>query len=580
MALTPGNTGMSPKRQLNPIPPPAATPLERDVAQAAWEENVNRRERAKVEARGAERLQIAEERYKSFRAEQQAKRDRALELLQKDISNAQAHLWKTQLQTESTVNDLEAQRQDARVQEEAFRTARQQAHQKVNDIRESAATHSQWAFDEIGKVQASMEEEISAIHADALATVQDHRKQAAEHKAKTASDVAVRQSDANTFVKDTLARTQEGVLRHETQRHRAAAQIERIGELHQATRTQVQNAMRLQDEKSKNQTKELQSLAYQVQQRTDKALAEKMANISNELAEAKEFCYKMKIDLAEDSRLTKLALADMEQKAAHETREAHRKLRQLQNTVLDGFNTCQRTAQQAQETIQASRVACGQELEALERQFQTVNDETRDRVKAILAQWAADRDYTDEAIRRSEKQRKEALDEVTSSMSRAQRVYETKGQHLRETCLSNVEDMKRQEAQARSTAQQVSEARKVPDDQATEAALAEMQKLKEEIEAMQAQADHAVEGFQMKAAEEEQQLLQEAEVHVDTCKQAAKQALEDEKVYSKETSEAWARIRKVSYHLRLANLHDFANGIVNGHFDNELALQDDTRAIC
>lgn len=559
----------------HPIPPPRGNGLEREAVQTAWKAKELQREAGKVEARGAERLVLAQERYQAFRAQQQKAREAAAEALRRDISRAQEHLWRTQLNTEETLQDLETQRQSWEEEEKDSKVARQKAQQRVYTARENVDAYAAQADAEADAAAQAAEQEVEASKAAAKAAVAAHREDRSRFQDQTSKDLAAKKEQAESFVEDVIAKTKSCMRQMETERHHAAMHMDLVAERHQATKTEAQARMKLHEEKSKKQAKELEHMTHQLRLRSDEALAEKMAGTQRELTSAKAFCAQVQTDMEEAIRSTKLAAMKIEAEAAANTFEEQRKLQDLENNALQSFKGSREEAQGAWDETASRRKALQEELDEIHAQYQKLHDDTRSKMTSIMAQWNESRQAMEKSIADFEVKRKDAFEELEVVMQRTKEKHQVQNQAIRQSCVHAVAECKEEsEKVVFATYEAAVDAARV-EEAAAAAALAEAQRWKDQIPGLEAEADAEIEAFLAEAAVQEEQLRRDSEAQVSLSKRLTQTAHEEEKVYITETSAAWARVRKACYQLRLASLHDFAKGIASGGFDQKLKMDDE-----
>ncbi|CAE8707462.1 unnamed protein product, partial [Polarella glacialis] len=261
-------------------------------------------------------------------------------------------------------------------------------------------------------------------------------------------------------------------------------------------------------------------------------------------------------------------VSDAEEQAGHTTREAARRVQALENAVNDGFFGSRQALIEADQRNRANREAMEAELEALEQKFQSVEEATKKRCEDILVRWAAERNKACETTKRLEEKGHAAVKDVEAVLQKFAKENLVLTVDVREGCSETAAQLHRQAVTAVRRTLLAAEEAKLADDKAAEAAMAELHTLREKVAAFEAAADAEIEAELAKAAECEFHFRQETEEHANAAKELTKEAHAKEKTFISESATAWAQVRKACYQLRLANLHDFAQGIVSGEFDD------------
>lgn len=569
--MEPADLAKEPKAKAHPVPPPRGHELEKEVVEAAWKAKEMKREQGKVELRGAERLAVARERHKNFRARQLREREAAAEALERDISKAQEHLWKTQVQTNATLEEMESQQGVYQAQENDAIWAKQRAQQRVFSSREESAQHSAWTETQVHDAVLRADEAVEAHRADVKSLVHLHRSERNEFKEKLQKEVAARQAETKAFVEDILLQTNSCLRQKETERHHAVMHCDKVAEMHQTTRTQAQARMKLHDEKSKQQVKDLEKLTYQLRLRSDEALAEKISQTTGHLGEAKAFCAKVREEMAEEIQLAKQNASRIEEEAAMNTRNEQRKLEELESKALDSFITSIGEAQSSRLETEAKRKFLQVELDELHSKYQELHDAMQAKMKSIMELWRADRASMDMQIRSCEERRQVAFEAVTKSMKERTGQLEVRSKELVDNCSHVVVECQRHSEDQVFACYEAAVDVAKSEEQHAEQTLKAAQQWKAQIQGIEERADEEIEAYQLRAQHMEAQMEKDAQAQVNLSKRLAQTAHQEEKVYISETALAWARVRKACYQLRLASLHDFAKSITAGEFDSKVS---------
>eukprot|EP00933_Yihiella_yeosuensis_P007819 TRINITY_DN11299_c0_g1_i1.p1 TRINITY_DN11299_c0_g1~~TRINITY_DN11299_c0_g1_i1.p1 ORF type:complete len:596 (+),score=172.14 TRINITY_DN11299_c0_g1_i1:67-1788(+) len=543
------------------------TDLEKETQSIAWNNNEMKREQQKVAWRGAERVRIADERYNKIRAQQQANRDSQQAGLQRDIQNAEAHLWRHNLAAEKMLQDLEDNKVEVMSFEERCRSHRQEAVQKVSETRELQDQHLANTHQEIDNVKQAASDAVETLWAETRAKLDEDKQQRMDWQAETQARLVAREADANRFADEVAMFSTKEVLKMETFRHRAAASADRVQELAQATRTEAQNHMRIHSERAKEQAKELRQITHQVKLRCDTALADKMAETAAEFHSARDFCQQAALQFKQLKDENRRKVAEAEAAAGEETQTAARQVRNLELAMLDRWTEARSSIKEAGDSKNKSSEQYEQEIKALEIRFQELQEETQNRVKEIMKQWADGSKENGDAIERLAKQGREAMEELKQANGRISKITSGKHMDMQASTAAQAQLVQKQAQQDIEAIRREADEKKDEDDKATQIALAELNRLKQEAADAEAAADAEIEGAMARATLCETEMKQQAEAEAKMFKDRTKAAHAEEKLFITDTAAAYSRLRKACYQLRLANQHDLAQAIVGGEFD-------------
>eukprot|EP00435_Cladocopium_sp_Y103_P061967 s305_g23.t1 len=522
-----------PKAKAHPVPPPRGHELEKGEM---------KREQGKVELRGAERLAVARERHKNFRARQLREREAAAEALERDISKAQDHLWRTQVQTNATLEEMESQQGVYQAQENDALWAKQRAQQRVFSSREESAQHSAWTETQVNDAVLRADEAVEAQRADVKSLVHLHRSERNEFKEKLQKEVSARQAETKAFVEDILLQTNSCLRQKESERHHAVMHCDKVAEMHQTTRTQAQARMKLHDEKSKQQVKErrgwcemdLEQLTYQLRVRSDEALAEKISQTTGHLGDAKAFCAKVREEMAEEIQLAKQNASRIEEEAAMNTRNEQRKLEELESKALDSFINSIGEAQSSRQETEAKRKAMQVELDELHSKYQDLHDATQAKteggagsrfskhrnllisylMKSIMELWREDRASMEQQIGSCEARRQEAFEAVTKSMKERTGQLEVRSKELIDNCSHVVVECQRHNEDQVFACYEAAVDVARSEEQHAEQTLKAAQQWKAQIQGIEERADEEIEAYQLRAQHMEAQMEKDAQAQV------------------------------------------------------------------
>ncbi|CAE8700963.1 unnamed protein product, partial [Polarella glacialis] len=351
-------------------------------------------------------------------AQQASDRENQADMLQKEVSHAQAHLWKSQQAHDITMEELQDQASQEENRAAEHSAQRQQSMQSVNEMRDQGAQHSAWTDEQMNLRMEAAEQSVATLRDETRDRLGTDRQQREDWQAQRKREMLARAEDAHRFADEIGLHSTSEALKLETYRHRAATAIDRVAELAQATRTAAQATMRRHEDKAVEHAKELKGLTHQVRIRTDTALAEKMTGTAKELNEAKVFVDKVKRDLASMTLEFHLKVSDAEKQAGHTTREAARRVQALENAVNDGFFGSRQALIEADQRNRANREAMEAELEALEQKFQSVEEATKKRCEDILVRWATERNKACETTKRLEEKGHAAVKDVEAVLQK------------------------------------------------------------------------------------------------------------------------------------------------------------------
>lgn len=543
------------------------TPMEQSAATSRQEAGHFERERKRVSARAAERLAEAERRHRAVLEQLEAERAEKQEALHRETKAKQAELERQEeALRQHLVDGRSRTAEHHKLKEQQLHSKREALQLHAQARREIEQNHAQTIRD-LHEATQLADSTIANARADTRAKLDVLRQHRENLQAKLHEDISVRTAASRAFVEDMHAQANKRVLKSEAYRHSAAMTSERVGELAQASRSTAQRKAQLDEEKAAWQAAEMAKSCHRTQVLTDAAVKEQLQGSAAELQRARDHCARVKEEMAQAAAeyADKIRQAEKEHKQRDLEVESERLA--LEENRMEAFKGNCQAMQQADARFRTKRDACEAELEAVERRLREVEHETRQRAEGILAEWAAGNAAAEEAARELERRAEEALKEMQGKIAEKELAKDEHKNTLSLVGEQSVSALVRKANQVIDSTQATLEAARQSDERAAAQAMETWRGIRGQPDQIVADADAQVEAAMQRAGEEERRLQLEADARCEAARARAKAAQSEEQRLKAETSEAWARLRKAGFQLRLANLHDFAQGIVLGQFD-------------
>lgn len=528
------------------------------------------RERRTVEQRAAERLKIASDRHEQVLAGLRSFRDQRVSQLQQEVDRLNAHREDVQDRSRSTINKLQEQQREQERNRDQHKVDRLDALDRVFQSRQGVLNHT-------------AETDSAIVNASELAgeNIQDIREQAAVHRdvARHQRSDALADSNAqkSRLTKDSdavvaAARKQAAanVLHSEIVRNHAAVTVDHVRMKDQATRTAMEATALRTAEKADRRCRELAKVAHQVDKKCHSEIQARMKNSALDLEAAHDYCRQVKEALANEAADYKQLMVRIGQDAEANARDVERQVRQLEYERLECFAEGRRKIDEAMDYKAMKRAECDSEIGAVHNRLREVEMETRRRAKQILDMWLAGNRSAEFRVRELEQEGSDAIAEMQRIVNDMIKDSKAASEDLHKQGTDGVQQLEDQGRNTMNSTQPSVDIARRGHDEAKRSAMSEWADLKLEPAQIRAKADAEIDAMMAEADTEIQRLEREYNKWVRGPRAATKAAREEEAWLLESSAAAHKRIRAAIYQLRLFNLHDFAEDIASGVFDEPL----------
>lgn len=545
-----------------------ATPMELSAMSSTHDAGQFERECSKTSARGADRLAVASRRHQAVLDQLEADRRSRQANLERQTGTHQADLNRQVAATRDYLTTSQARTTELE-QDEAERVAdKRQALQRQTQAREEVDSNHQQTTRDLLDATEKADVAIAQSKSDTRAKLDFLKQHREALEAKLGEDLQWRADACLTFVDGVYSESTQRVLKAEAYRHSAAMTCERMGELAQASKTTAQQKVKLTEEKAAIRAAELSRECHQTQVQTDKAVKEQLQGSKTELQRARQYCERVREAMAQEAAEYADRIREVEREHRQHDLDWEMKRDTLEEQRKEVAKAGNQAVQDQEDRFQVRRKACEAELDAVERRLREVEQETRQRSEMILEQWVAGNAAAEQTARDLERDAEQALKEMRERVATG--VQENSGQNddLKKKGEASVEALERRANHAVDSTQPALEAARKADEQAAAEAMDELKRIRPEPGRISAEADADVDTTMQRAAAEEDRLQREADEFCNEAKARMKAAHDDEKRMKAQAAEAWSRLRKACHQLRLMNLHDFAQAIVDGEYSD------------
>lgn len=525
------------------------------------------RERSKISARAADRIAVASQRHQAVIDRLQADRKARQDSLELEAAAHQAELDHQVVRTRDHLAAAE-ERTCEHEQEEVQRVEeKRRALEQKAQSREQVLSHHQQTTRNLIEATQQADEAISQSRAETQERSAELKRHREDMEATMTEDMWSRTDASQVFIRDVHAQSMQRVRKAEAYRHSATMTCERMGELAQASKTTAQRAVKLNEEKAAIRAAEMTQECHNTQVQTDRAVKEQLQGSVSGLQKAREYCDRVREEMSLDTAKCSQKIREIEQAQRGKDQERELQRSALEEERKDAAKAGNKAVQDQEDRFQARRKASEAELDAVEKRLREVEQETRQRAESILEQWAAGNAAAEEAARDIERRAEQALKDMREKVAAGEQANSGQNGEIKKNGADTVSALERQANHVVDSTQPKLEATRRADEKAAAEATETLKQLKPEPGRLAAEADAEADAAMQNAAAEEQRLQQEGEAFCSTAKATMKAAHDEEKQMKVESAEAWSRLRKACHQLRLLNLHDLAQAIVDGDFD-------------
>lgn len=302
----------------------------------------------------------------------------------------------------------------------------------------------------------------------------------------------------------------------------------------------------------------------------DCVLKEKMRDSALNLEAAHEYCQQIRRLLTNENAQFKKRMRQIELEAAANARSEERKVLALEADRLSDFMQAHQMVNQTETLVHSKRAECEAEIDEIHRRLRQAETDSRQRADQILAQWVAGSEAAEQAVQKLEEQGRKIMEEMQNEVNGKLKAFMEQNALVQGQGATDVAELERQANKVVDATRPAMEAARRDDESEAAVAMAKWHEARSLPEELSRKADVAIAAREAQAREEEVQLSHLAEQRKEAARAATKAANEEERWLQAETAEAWSRIRKACFELRLVNLHDFAQAIVAGECDAQM----------
>jgi len=239
----------------------------------------------------------------------------------------------------------------------------------------------------------------------------------------------------------------------------------------------------------------------------------------------------------------------------------------LEVNRLKGIQQSGKDVKGAIQRFQNTRDSCEGGIDEVEKRLREVEEEMRKQYEDIMRQWTEDNEAAEKQIKALEEKAKIATKEMEEHVANDSAATSGQKRAVVDGGSETVAETRRQTHSVLDKAHPSLEAARDNDERIYQATLEAIKALRPEAGRIAAATDAEVAVTTQKVLDDERALEEGSTLLVEDSKARMRADHQQEQRLKHETSEAWARLRKACFQLRLGNLHDFARGIVDGDFD-------------
>mmetsp|Transcript_29030 Transcript_29030/g.52740 ORF Transcript_29030/g.52740 Transcript_29030/m.52740 type:complete len:594 (-) Transcript_29030:152-1933(-) len=524
-------------------------------------------QKAKVSRQTEDRLAVAEARHRQVLAGIEREADATGSVLHVHTRSHEREGNRLEAVAQESVAKTEALDREQQELEAQHIETRREGLERVARLRQHTEEHTQNIDRDIQEIRASADEALENSRAEARAKLADLSQQRAEIHENCRSNMDRRHKACEALQSSLDVSSHLQVVKSEVTRQRAAVAVDYAGAVSQATKTISQERVLRNEAKAEEQARDLALNGHQLQDEVASSLKQRLRRNFVDLQAAHDYCAEVKIALASDTTQYKRRMRQIDTEAASAAREEERKVIAQDQDRLAVFKQAHRHVENCEENFQARRMECEGEHDEIHQRLRQVERDTRARADQILAQWVADSEKAEQTIRNLEEKGRKAIEAMQAAVNDEIRQLGERNAAAQENGATAVASLERQANEVVNSTQPALEAARCADEEAAARALATLRDIKKRPEEIRATADAKIDAKMEEARLEEERLKQEAEARIAAFRAETKASAREEKQLQEETAQAWTRLRSACYQLRLVNLHDFAQGIVDGNFD-------------
>lgn len=541
--------------------------MEQSAASNHRDAAVLERQTRNLSQRTADRLNVAQDRHRAVLNQLDADTTRRQNAYQAETSKLEA-TWGQHVQaTQGSVARAHRDIRQNEAAEEQWMSSKRHCMQHQAEARSEVDRNHAETTRNLLQAGERADAAIVASKAETRAKLEVLRQHRMNLQNKMNTDMQTRSAMQAGYVDDMRVKGSKREIKTEAYRHTSAMTCERVGEIAQAAKTGSQKQVDLLREKAIVQVVDMAKTAHETLVQTDSAVKEHLEGSAVELQAARDHCGQVRQEMAHEAAEYAEMMRQLELKQRAKDQDVEDKRLGLENDRVESFKAGCQFAQDAEARFRERRMACEAELDAVDRRLREIEQDTKRRAEEIMESWTSGNAAAEATVRSLEEQAETELKNMQSYVAEGERDKSQQNTELKQSSSEAVAALKDHGNQVLSDTQPTLEATREADEQAAAAAMQTVKSLRPEPGQIAAAADASVEAAMQRAREEDQRLQAESEANQEVAKAATRTAHQEEIYFKAEASEAWARLRKACFQLRLINLHDFAQGIVDGTFD-------------
>lgn len=465
----------------------------------------------------------------------------------------------------------ELQRLDATREQHA--EVAQDGLKRVEQARNLASEHSAVMERRIEEVKEAGQLPVDASRDEASAQLAHLAHVRAELQGRTQQGLVMRGQNCETQVAAFSDEGQSAVLEALEIRRRTAMTVDNAGSQRQAAATRSQEVVKKNQEWADEQAQQLAQSTSDLEAQCAAALQAKQRASAQALEAAKDYCLEVQKELVQENSRYRRRMQDIETEAAFGAKAAERAVQSLEAERLQNFVQARQALQDVEDQLHECRSAHDGELGEVFERVRQVEADTSSRADQIQCEWLETGKATEQHISQLEEQGVEAVETMRKSIADKLQEYRTQNATAKETGLQAITALRLKLAEVMDSVQGQVAASSLADEQIAEAAHRQLALLRGQPRDLQRATDAAIDAEMSAASEEAQRLQEAAHEQIVASRSTTRAAWEEEQRLKSETAEAYSHLRRFCYELRLAGLHDFAEGIVAGLYDQSIVVK-------
>jgi len=526
--------------------------------------------REQVSRRARERLDIAEVRHHQVLSGLDGEYDRDVRKFCARTQADEAGVEHLEAAALASVERAEAETREQAASEAGHIADRQRALDRVVRARSEAAETSKAVEAHVREAQDAADRSVLSSRESARQRLDELSRVREDAWSKRSSDVVTRETEKEGLLQNLESQSHVEVVRSEVARQRAAMAVDLAGARSQAMATEAGVRTSRDEALATDRVFQLSKAGHIMEGQLDCLLKDKLKDSALNLEAAHEYCQEVRRSMASENAQFQRRMRQIELEAAARARSEERKVNALEAERLNEFTLGHEALSQTENQLRSRRADCEAEAAELHQRLRQAEADSRQRADQILEQWIAGSEAAEQAVRQFEQQGRTIMESMQSDVTSKLKVFMEQNAAVQEEGTTKIVELERQANKVIDATQPALEAAKRDDEREAAEAVTKLREARHLPEEIRKKADEAIESKDANAREMEAELAQQAKLKIAAARAATKAAHEEQQWLQVETAEAWGRIRKACFELRLVNLHDFAQDIVSGDYDAQM----------